>query len=112
MSNHSNANHRTRPRRTNFIVIILIIPSQGHDHKHRHAAPEAIAAAPTLTDSPAPAARPVEFDEGFAAVKKYFIENGHSKVPQATMGTRADGTEFQLGKWVQTQRQKFKNTYT
>mmetsp|Transcript_29313 Transcript_29313/g.49424 ORF Transcript_29313/g.49424 Transcript_29313/m.49424 type:complete len:212 (-) Transcript_29313:223-858(-) len=82
--------------------------AHGHDLKHKH------------TDSkapPAPAAggedsRTVEFDEAFVEIQKYFKENKHSKVPQAVIVTLPDGTSFRLGKWVQRQRQLYKNTYT
>jgi hypothetical protein len=133
-SSSSSSNHH-RP----FLIILGIIPlllqgcaaqslshlrAHGHDHKHKHAHPGVAAQEPAggtgkgagSGASPLTAVsdvkRPVEFDEGFAATKEFYVKNGHSKIPQAAVGTRPDGSEFSLGKWVQLQRQKFKNTYT
>lgn len=110
--------------------------AHGHDLKHKHSDREAAPAAPAAGGEDS---RPVEFDEAFVEISKYFKENKHSKVPQAVSVTLSDGTVFRLGKWyvdydsilclralkgihlllrspflerVQRQRQLYKNTYT
>ena len=53
----------------------------------------------------------VDWDVAYAALQDYHKEHGDCQVPQATIVTAgADGTEIKLGKWVQRQRQVYKNT--
>eukprot|EP00613_Pedinella_sp_CCMP2098_P007087 CAMPEP_0171611444 /NCGR_PEP_ID=MMETSP0990-20121206/10639_1 /TAXON_ID=483369 /ORGANISM="non described non described, Strain CCMP2098" /LENGTH=291 /DNA_ID=CAMNT_0012175027 /DNA_START=462 /DNA_END=1337 /DNA_ORIENTATION=+ len=54
---------------------------------------------------------PVDWDNAFAALAAYHKAHKNTMVPQATMAALEDGTEMKLGKWVQRQRQIYKNTY-
>lgn len=87
--------------------------AHGHDLKHKHKAGSSTSAAPApAPDGGGEDSRPVEFQEAFPYLVTYFNENKHTKVPQAVSVTLSDGTPFKLGKWVQRQRQLYKNTYT
>jgi hypothetical protein len=53
---------------------------------------------------------PVDWDGAYEALVAYHKQHRSCMVPQATLATLADGTEVKLGKWVQRQRQVYKNT--
>ena len=54
---------------------------------------------------------PVEWDGAYEQLVEFQKKNKNCLVSQATIATLADGSEIKLGKWVQRQRQVYKNTY-
>lgn len=54
---------------------------------------------------------PIEWDAAYEQLVIYQQTNKNCLVPQATVVTHTDGSEIKLGKWVQRQRQVYKNTY-
>jgi len=65
---------------------------------------------PPLVFSHYEAPPPTDFGAGLAELKKYKEATGDLFVPQAHVVTLEDGTTVKLGKWVQRQRQLYKNT--
>ena len=53
---------------------------------------------------------PIDWAGAYDALIQYHKNHGDCNVPQATSAVLADGTEIKLGKWVQRQRQVYKNT--
>lgn len=53
----------------------------------------------------------VNFDDGIKELEKYKATHGDVLVPQATAVMTSTGVEIKLGKWVQRQRQLYKNTF-
>lgn len=54
---------------------------------------------------------PVEWDGAYEQLVIFQKKHKNCMVPQATVATLADGSEIKLGKWVQRQRQVYKNTF-